>query len=60
MFRTLFTRTKVAPATQVDPLLAFVRSIGLEVREARLRQPTFLPGLLLEAGALVVDRRRLL
>ena len=60
MFRTLFTRTKAAPAAQVDPLLAFVRSIGLEVREARLRQPTFLPGLLLEAGALVVDRRRLL
>jgi hypothetical protein len=40
-------------------LLAFVRRIGLVVREARLPQTTFLPGLLIEAGELVVDRRHL-
>jgi hypothetical protein len=57
--RTLFAKPPVAPAAQVDPLLAFVRSIGLVVREARLPRTTFLPGLLIEAGELVVDRRRL-
>lgn len=51
---------KAAPAADVDLLLAFVREIGLEVREAALPQPTFLPGLLLERGGLVVDRQRLL
>ncbi|GAA4373308.1 hypothetical protein [Hymenobacter koreensis] len=50
-----------APAAQVDPLLAFVREIGLEVQEASLKdQPTFLPGLLIDRGRLVVDRQRLL
>ncbi|QNH63459.1 hypothetical protein [Hymenobacter sediminicola] len=60
MFRLFSSKPKAAPAAQIDPLLAFVREIGLEVREATLKQPTFLPGLLLERGALVVDRRRLL
>lgn len=58
--RALFSRPKAASAAEVDPLLAFVRSIGLEVRERPLAGPTFVPGLLIEAGALVVDRRRLL
>ncbi|WP_400191960.1 hypothetical protein [Hymenobacter sp. B81] len=50
-----------AAVSLVDQLLAFVRGIGLEVREADLAgQATFLPGILLERGALVVDRRRLL
>ncbi|TGE25563.1 hypothetical protein E5K00_10355 [Hymenobacter aquaticus] len=50
-----------ALATQIDPLLTFVRAIGLEVREASLEgQKTFLPGLLIDRGALVVDRQRLL
>jgi hypothetical protein len=57
--RTLFAKSSLAPATQVDPLLAFVRKIGLVVREGRLPQTTFLPGLLIEAGELVVDRRHL-
>lgn len=43
-----------------DRLLAFVRDLGLTVREAPLPNPTFLPGLLLEQGQLVVDRKRLL
>jgi hypothetical protein len=58
--RSLFSPPRAAPAAEVDPLLAFVRSIGLEVRERPLPEPTFVPGLLIEAGALVVDRRRLL
>jgi len=60
LFQTLFARPRAARAAEVDPLLDFVRGIGLEVREARLQQPTFVPGLLLEGGALVVDRRLLL
>ncbi|SHL11097.1 hypothetical protein [Hymenobacter psychrotolerans] len=60
MFRLFSSKPNAAPAAQIDPLLAFVREIGLEVREAPLRQPTFLPGLLLERGALVLDRTRLL
>ena len=53
----LFSRS--APAAQVDPLLTFVREIGLTVREAALPSATFLPGLLIDKGELVVDRRRL-
>ncbi|WP_245882572.1 hypothetical protein [Hymenobacter chitinivorans] len=50
-----------ASAAQIDPLLTFVRAIGLEVREASLEgQQTFLPGLLIDRGTLVVDRQRLL
>ncbi|MCC2547846.1 hypothetical protein LJY25_15455 [Hymenobacter sp. BT175] len=44
----------------IDQLLAFVQDIGLTVREAPLPEPTFLPGLLIEQGELVVDRSRLL
>jgi hypothetical protein len=58
MFR--FFSPKVA-AARIDPLLTFVRGIGLEVREASLKgQYTFLPGLLIERGVLVLDRKRLL
>ncbi|MCB2408436.1 hypothetical protein [Hymenobacter lucidus] len=56
----LFSATTV-PATQVDPLLTFVREIGLQVREASLKgHTTFLPGLLIDQGVLVIDRKRLL
>jgi hypothetical protein len=48
------------PAALVDTLLAFGRKIGLEVHETVVEQPTFLPGLLLERGRLLVDRTRLL
>lgn len=44
----------------VDRLVNFVRSTGLTVREEPLSAATFLPGLLLEAGQLIMDRRRLL
>ncbi|AHJ98556.1 hypothetical protein [Hymenobacter swuensis] len=46
--------------TPTDTLIEFVRDIGLTVHEASLVQPTFLPGLLIARGQLVVDRQRLL
>ncbi|RSK44176.1 hypothetical protein [Hymenobacter perfusus] len=46
--------------TQTDTLIEFVRGLGLTVHEASLVQPTFLPGLLIARGQLVVDRERLL
>ncbi|TGE29899.1 hypothetical protein [Hymenobacter metallicola] len=53
--------TLAAPNPQIDPLLAFVRDIGLEVREEELTgRATFLPGLLIDRGVLVVDRLLLL
>jgi hypothetical protein len=47
-----------------DPLAArlagFVRDIGVEVRDADLSDPTFLPGLDIRSGALLLDEARLL
>ncbi|KAA9332325.1 hypothetical protein F0P96_12670 [Hymenobacter busanensis] len=49
------------PAAPINTLLTFVRAIGVEVREASLAgTATFLPGLLIDAGQLVIDRSRLL
>jgi hypothetical protein len=39
---------------------AFLEDIGLTVRRAELIEPTFLPGLRMEPGGLVVDEARLL
>ena len=41
-------------------LRAFLSEIGIPTIERALPGPTFLPGLTLEAGAIVVDRTRLL
>jgi hypothetical protein len=43
-----------------DTLAAFVRSIGIPVVERDLPDPTFLPGIAIEAGSILVDRPRLL
>ena len=43
----------------VQTLAAFVTSIGLEVVAAELPDPTFLPGLQIEHGRLLVDEARL-
>ena len=47
----------------VDPvvprLLEFVRSIGIEVRTCTLEHETFLPGLDIQGGAMLVDLDRL-
>lgn len=39
----------------VDQICAWIRGIGLTVREKTLEQETFLPGLTIEDGALVYD-----
>jgi hypothetical protein len=41
-------------------LTGFVRNIGIEVRDADLPEQTFLPGLDIRFGALLVDEERLL
>ena len=38
-----------------DKLLDFVRAIGIEVRSASLEPPTFVPGLAVRHGALLID-----
>ena len=43
----------------VERLAGFVREIGLEVRAGTLVSPTFLPGLDIRYGAIVVDEARL-
>jgi hypothetical protein len=42
-----------------ERLLAFVRGIGIAVDEVALGEPTFLPGLDIRYGALLVDEERL-
>ena len=42
-----------------ERLAAFVRGVGIEVRAATLSEPTFLPGLDIEYGALLIDEQRL-
>jgi hypothetical protein len=52
-----------AAARFADPLTerlsAFVRGIGIDVRAATLEEKTFLPGLEINHGALLVDETRL-
>ncbi|RTQ49309.1 hypothetical protein EJV47_14305 [Hymenobacter gummosus] len=48
-----------ADTALTDQLIHFVRRIGLTVREAPLPADSFLPGLRIEDGALLVDRQRL-
>jgi hypothetical protein len=49
--------------TWTDPttatLVAFLQSIGLDVRAGALDQPTFLPGIKIDHGGLVVDETQL-
>src|SRR5687768_12529171 len=42
-----------------EKLAAFVRGVGIEVRAATLDEPTFLPGLDVRYGALLIDEARL-
>lgn len=44
----------------VDTIVAFLKTIGLEVVMRPIKHPTFLPGLLLENGKIVVDPENLL
>ena len=60
----MLSSTPAAPSLPVAAGLAaiqqFLAEIGLETREAELTQPTFLPGLLIDQGALLLDPARLL
>ena len=51
--------TDAAHAATTDTIVGFLRGIGLDVREATLADDCFLPGVRLDAGALVFDRARL-
>lgn len=42
-----------------ERLAGFVRGIGIDVRAATLSEPTFLPGLEIRHGAILVDEARL-
>jgi hypothetical protein len=44
----------------VENITNFLAEIGLPVRFAELEHPTFLPGIEIQAGGLVIDRARLL
>jgi hypothetical protein len=52
------TGTGAGPDT-ADRIVAFLRGIGIVVREAGLDDPSFLPGVAIVAGELVFDRARL-
>jgi hypothetical protein len=56
----MFSLFTSSATRRVNQLMAFVRDIGIEVREAPISQPSFLPGLLIDQGQLVVDRQQLL
>ena len=53
----MYGRLGVSDVT--DAILAFLRSIGIEVRESTLEAPTFLPGITIERGVLLYDPVRL-
>ncbi len=46
-------------AALTERLAGFVRAVGIDVRTAELTEPTFLPGLDIRHGAILVDEARL-
>jgi hypothetical protein len=42
-----------------EKLAAFARSIGIDVRAARLDEPTFFPGVDIQYGSILIDEARL-
>jgi hypothetical protein len=47
-------------AAYLSPILRFLADIGISVEETTLPDDTFLPGILIHAGRLLIDRQRLL
>jgi hypothetical protein len=43
----------------VEKLAAFVRSVGIDVRAETLAEPTFLPGIDIRYGTILIDEERL-
>ncbi|MGI4864314.1 MAG: hypothetical protein ACRYFZ_10360 [Janthinobacterium lividum] len=48
------------PESYLDQMLAFITELGISVREAHFDEPSFLPGIFIENGGLVLDRTELL
>lgn len=46
--------------TLVDTIIEFVRSIGIEVNFDTITEETFLPGILISNGRLIIDKAQLL
>jgi hypothetical protein len=44
---------------QTQIIIDFVREIGLVVQEREIEEPTFLPGIAVESGQLVIDHKKL-
>lgn len=44
------------PGTHLDPIVAFLREIGIPIREDTIPEETFLPGLCISHGTLLFDR----
>ena len=43
-----------------EQIISFLIEIGLEVRKGEIQQTTFLPGIAMDCGALIVDESKLL
>jgi hypothetical protein len=46
-------------AEHLQPILAFLGEVGIPLREERIERDTFLPGIAIQGGVLVIDRERL-
>ncbi len=44
----------------LDRIISFLREIGFQVREGEINQKTFVPGIAIDHGALVIDKSKLL
>jgi hypothetical protein len=44
---------------RVEVIVGFIQEIGLSISEAKLSDPTFLPGILVKNGGLVIDPAKL-
>ena len=47
-------------AASLDRIIRFLFDIGLHIRETELSQQTFLPGIAVDQGAILIDKSRLL
>ncbi len=52
--------TTATDTNVMEKMIDFVKSIGLPVHFAKLDEPTFLPGITLQNGGIVIDREKLL
>lgn len=48
------------PDTVTEKIINFVKGIGLQVKLASLDTPTFLPGIKIETGTILIDNEKLL